>query len=369
LGLGFALGQQVSLPSGTLIEREMALTGVPALVFEVGWACVLCLGLLLLFRWTAAGASAWLDVGIVGKLPRNAYAIGLVIAGALLALWLGSLTLIRLAFGQAGQALDTPAIQQVLSILLSSAPMSAEPSGFEQPVEVLPPVLLETATTVLLAGAVLAPVVFMALWAFPLAAWLQRTRNVAVAAASWTLLDAPAQPLRLPRRVPLTPERACIVGVLGGVLYFGVSFLVYRGLYAARDDASLLELLGALSAAPGGSADPQDAWASLVTVWTVGGQLLLSVLVQVGVAAVVGGIVWRLNTIHAIFAAFVAVCVMCAGSLGLSLLYFFRWDDLASLAMLATIIFVGGGVLGLPLVLGTSAIVSFARKRLLPDPL
>jgi Zn-dependent protease with chaperone function len=327
LGLGAILGQALSFVAFYFSRSGLALTGLALLVFDVLWNGLLLVGLFLFFRWVAVGASTWLEVAAAGRSPRLAYRLGLVIAGGLLAVWLAVLYYIYNARVGGSIPVFIESTQEIFGVDLSG------PKGM---------VLYILAS---FGTAVLNPlnfVAFVSLWTYPLAAWFWRGRVASASGSSWAFLDPSSQPLVLPRQAPLRPALALTVGLIGGMVFCVLSFIISLGLDFAG---------------PGTFA-----------VWMLFGQAALAALLQAGVAAVVAAWVKRLGGLHGLFAAFVAGCVMAGGVLAIDWLIVGTEVFLASFSAASDIWFEvskvinGGALLALPTAWGVSALAGRVRQ-------
>ena len=161
--------------------------------------------------------------------------------------------------------------------------------------------------------------------------------------SSWAFLDPSPQPLVLPRQAPLRPGLALTVGVIGGMIFCVLSFIISFGLDFAGFE--------------------------IFVAWMLFGQAALAALMQAGVAAVVAAWVKRLGGLHGLFAAFVAGCVMAGGALVIDLLIAGTEVILApsfptafSIWFEVTIVINGGTLLALPTAWGVSALAGWVRQ-------
>jgi len=333
LGLGVILGQALSFVAFYFSISGLALTGLALLVFDVLWNGLLLVGLFLFFRWVAVGASTWLEMAAAGRSPRPVYRLGLVIAGGLLAVWLAVLYYIYNARVGDLTAVFIESTQEIFGVDLSG------PKGM------VLYILASFATVVLNPLNFMAFIVFVAfivLWTYPLAAWFWRGRVASASGSSWAFLDPSPQPLVLPRQAPLRPGLALTVGVIGGMVFCVLSFIISLGL-----DFAGLEIFVA---------------------WMLFGQAALAALMQAGVAAVVAAWVERLGGLHGLFAAFVAGCMMAGGVLAIDWLFAGTEVFLASFPAASdiwfqvSIVINGGTLLALPTAWGVSALAGWVRQ-------
>ena len=158
------------------------------------------------------------------------------------------------------------------------------------------------------------------LWAYPMSSWFWRKRIEKTPVAQWLFLDSPSQPVTLSRQVQLKPTLALIVGLLGGLVGSLLVFIV-------------IPLGGNI----------------------VNFVLALSILIQLLVAGFVAAVTRNLGSIHGLFAASVAACLM-------SISVFIQTNsNLVSALFLGTGIFNSGGLVAVPTVLIVSGIANWFR--------
>jgi hypothetical protein len=104
--------------------------------------------------------------------------------------------------------------------------------------------------------------------------------------------------------------------------------------------------------------------------WVVIAQAALAALIQAGVATVIAVRVKRLGTLHGLFAALVAGCVMMVGALiifvvfsGRPLGYYFQSFPYGTTLQLSASVINGGTCLALPMVLGISMVAGWLRQH------
>jgi Zn-dependent protease with chaperone function len=280
LGLGVILGRHLSFVEYGYSHSSAAITGWWLIGFEVLWGGLLLVGLILVMRWIAAGASAWLEVSISSRSPRPAYLAGLTIAGGFLTLWLGLLFYLD-TFRAAGHALPLSSIHQYITGHIGV--------GVSQGLALI--ALLAAVGVLSSLSQPVTLVALISLWAFPLAAWLPRRRATASVTSTWALLDPSPRPLSVLLKEPLRPGVALKAGVIGGVVWCALSLIAY--LLLSRQESGL-------------------------ALWALYGQAVLAALVQACVAAITVRRVKRLAWVHGLFAAFVSGIVMSGGALGLT---------------------------------------------------
>jgi Zn-dependent protease with chaperone function len=313
LGLGAVLGRILSLDqSSTETFNDLRATGDRTTQFglEALWSLVALISLFVFLRWIAACASTWLEVVITRRLPRLVAIGSAIVAGGVLALWLGLLF----------------ATHDNFLLILG----------------------LEGAIIALLAGStiylLLQPLVLLALvclWAFPLSAWFWHGQPATANVANWAFLDPVPQQVVWLRQAPLRPRVALLSGLIGGAIYCGLVLalrLWWRwGMPEAvrsADEAKILLFYG---------------------------QVALAALLQMDVAIVVAGWVQRLGALHGLFAAFVGGCLMTIAMLGLNLAFggtvdlAFAWQTFVSVVN-------GGALLALPTGLAVAALAGWLRS-------
>lgn len=271
LGLGFILGQALSfysLIAGSTNRTFVQLDSINLVApfgFDVLLGSMLLFSLFFFLRWIVAGASVWLEVVATYRSPRPAYAVGLTIAGGLLAVWLGFLFNVRDVWT------DIPSFIASFSAmwLIGHDPLT------------------------LLA--------LVSLWAFPLAAWFWRKNVSLTSGSSWAFLDKPYPSLTLPRRFPLCPGIALNTGMVGGIIFCGLLFALRIWLMLSVPSAT------------------RDTYQFILAFANV--QVALAALMQALVAVVVAGRVKRLGGLHGLFAAFIAGSIMTGGVLGLNMFF------------------------------------------------
>jgi len=277
LAAGFLVGPELALERGVRLEGDRTLLET-ALGSGTPWIEAVALGAVLLLAWVGAGAGAWLRALAGSARPRLVTVGGLVVASGLLAAFVGIFYTARDTRSLIGFSRSTTGLEhdQVGSVAWVG------PRWLYQ--------LLRDAQTL---WVLTQPVVFLALvalWVFPLAAWLRRRDSVGE--APWAFLE-PGGRLRVPLlgRFSLAPW---LVGLAAGVASLG-AFLVLRialrASYEAEPRASL-EFLFAFF------------------YW----QFVIALVAQVLAAAVVVALVPRqMPLVWALAAAFTAGAIATAG--------------------------------------------------------
>ncbi len=284
LGVGFLLGQFLSLAAYAYLKSGEVLTGLDALIFYALWIPIVMLGFWAFLYWIAACASTWLEVAAGSHSPRFTYRLGLPLIGLWLAAWLAVLIYYIYPSFTAGKIISFSSILDYV----------AQPGNTSIPQSII--VLFMT----LLEGVSQNPFILLALaclWAFPLSAWLRRKKIGLPFRSSWAFLDPSNQPLVMPLQPPLRPGLALVIGTIGGFL------------------ASLLLLLLSLLVC---SIRPGDE----SIVWLLRWQPVVAALMQVVIAVVVTCWVKRLGSLHGLLAAFMAGCILSIGAIVNFFLYF-----------------------------------------------
>jgi hypothetical protein len=312
LGLGVLLGRMLSFQS-SLEDLDLLpdLAG-PSAAFrlELLWSLQFLACLFLFLRWVLAGASTWLEIALTSRSPGRLCAVGVAIAGGLLAVWLG----LSIANHDTFLALFALEDDVIGVVLLIGNYLLAQP-------------------LVLLA--------LIVLWAFPLAAWFWRRPPTPADNSSWALLDPAPQRVTLLPQALLRPRLALLAGLAGGAIYCGLVLMLRIWWRWGLSEATR-----------------SDDQARLLLYF---GQVALAALLQMGVAAVVAGWVQRLGALHGLFAAFVAGCVMTVAMLGLNLAFGgtidfgFAWQTFS-------LVVNGGALLALPIGLVVAGLAGWIRR-------
>jgi Zn-dependent protease with chaperone function len=213
LAAGFLVGPELALERGVRLEGDDPLLSSLDKPAGVLWTTGVVVALWLLLAWVGAGAAAWLRALAGAEKPRRAVFAGLVAASGVLAVFVGIFYLAR----------------DVRPVISASWALAAEQHAEVDAVAwagprlawqlLMDPELL----TILRQTAVFLALV--ALWAFPLAAWLRRR---APGQGQWAFLD-PGGATAVPPlgRTPLDPWR---VGLIGGVVFLLAEILLRVGL-------------------------------------------------------------------------------------------------------------------------------------------
>jgi Zn-dependent protease with chaperone function len=197
LGLGLVTGQYLSL---TAAAPATPIAGAAAVTFDVLWGGLLLGSLWVLLRWIAGTATVCLaHAGRDLARARPVYRVGLLLAGAVLSLWLGALTWLHSlrGFGADMQTLR----DGVGEIVPSMAALDA-------------PVLVAITLAVMVVGLLAQPVhlvAAIALWIFPMAA--ERYLRMEVART------APAS---------LRPAMAAVSGVAAAALVIAIEIAMWQ---------------------------------------------------------------------------------------------------------------------------------------------
>jgi hypothetical protein len=281
---------------------------------EALWSLLVLISLLVFLPWIAACASTWLEVVITRRSPGPVATGGAVVAGGVLALWLGLLIVIHDIF-----------LLTFLRILGIEGAIIAVLAG----------------STIYLLMQPLVLLALICLWAFPLSAWFWHGQPATASGSNWAFLDPAPQRFALRPQSPLRPRLALLSGLVGSILFFGLVLIAW-----------IIRRWGV----------PQDVrnteQAILLFYY---GQIALAALLQMGVAVVVAGWVRRLGALHGMFAAFVAGCLMTVAMLGLNLAFGgtvdlgFAWQTLVTVVN-------GGALLALPAGLAVATLAGWLRR-------
>lgn len=221
LAAGFLVGPELALERGIRVDGDASLLSGLGTAGGLLWALALAAALVLLLAWVGSGAVAWLRALAGDRRPRGAVLAGLAAASGALAVFTAIFYLARDARPVIGASFDLTAQQHAeVSAVAWAGPRLAwqlllDPgflSVLRQPVVILG---------------------LVALWAFPLAAWLLRR---APGQGSWAFLD-PGGVLAVPwlGRAPLDPWR---VGLAGGAAFLVAELLLRLALRAGVEDAT-----------------------------------------------------------------------------------------------------------------------------------
>jgi len=159
------------------------------------------------------------------------------------------------------------------------------------------------------------------LWAYPMSSWFWRKRIGHFPISEWLFLDSSSQPIILSQQVQLKPTLALIIGLVGGLVgYLLVFIFVALG-------GNIIDFIFALS-----------------------------VCIQVLVAGFVTAWMRHLGSIHGLFSASIAACIM-------SISVFTHTNfNLVDALFIVTGIFNSGGLVAVPTVLIASVIASCFRN-------
>jgi Zn-dependent protease with chaperone function len=277
LAAGFLVGPELALERGVRLDGDSTLLET-ALGSGAPWIAAVVAGLVLLLAWVGAGAAEWIRALAGSARPGLATAAGLVVASGLLAAFVGIFYTARdtrslIGFSRSATELEHAQVAEIAWV---------GPSWLYQLLR--DPQILFVLTQ---------PVVFLALvalWLFPLAAWLRRRKRIND--APWAFLE-PGGRLRMPLlgRPSLEPWAVGLV--------FGVAAL-----------AALLVLRLALR--PSFEAETRARLEFLFAFFYW--QFVLALAVQVAAAVVVVARVQReMPLVGALAAAFTAGAIATAG--------------------------------------------------------
>lgn len=219
----------------------------------------------LFLHWIAAGASVWLETVTTPQRLPPTYAIGLLAAGAILAVWFGSLYQL-LVFGYEG-------VSFFLNHLGGSAALNA------------------------VNGSPLTVGLLVCLWARPLAAWFRPGRPAQKSPLAWAYLEPASSPLTLKPQPPLRLDVALAAAGGASLVFVGLMGVLRLGLHLGLPD----EVRATVAARE-------------IFMW---GNFILALLLQLGAAALVAAVVERVGWAHGLFTAFVAGCGLTLGFVGL----------------------------------------------------
>jgi hypothetical protein len=324
LALGLLLGQTLSLYTtssysgyftdvGFLTAAQSTLSSLWSQAgFFILWSVLLLLMLFFFFRWIVACAATWMDVTTNSRWLRLTCWVTLTIASVILCIWFGQFLNIRI---NAQLSLSTLNFQTITSdMLFVNSLLSFDP---------------------------LTLIAFTCLWAYPSMAWFWRKRTATIRNASWAFLDFSPQPqptAPLPQ-AQLRPGLALIIGLAGSVIFCGMLVLLFSRFHT-----------GMFTPGP--------------SQWQQQPAIELAVLVQAVTAGIAAYMVRRLGTLHGLFAAFSAGCIMTIEIVvfrllaGISLVV--PWPNFIWANFL--LIVNGGSLLAWPVAWATSILVRWIRR-------
>jgi Zn-dependent protease with chaperone function len=263
LAAGFLVGQHLSLTAA--LSPDPTIISVRPWTLEVLWAVVLLVGLGLFVAWITTSAAVWLPVAASSRSPAWASALGVVVAGGVLAVFMGIFFLLRAT----KDAIEVSTSGTAEFHDFVSEAVWAGPSALFQ--FVMDPQLLWYSER---------PPVWVALvavWAFPLAAAFVR-RGPAV--ARWATLDG--RGLSLPS-AELRVGRAAAIGLAGAVAAYLLPLVLRAGIHAGVAE----------------STRDEDAFLLGYAYWSV----VLALVCQALVAAIAAALTRDAAVVHGLFAA------------------------------------------------------------------
>jgi hypothetical protein len=329
--LGIGLGLGVIL--GLILSFEAVLWPIFAPTGWLGWiilVAVILLGAVLLpgslfclLHWVAAGASTWLEAATTLRALHLTYRLGVVITGGLVAVWLALLFFV-LFLGTSWQLAPLETMGGVASVQAAGQPIASTGT-----------MGLTIAITLFFS------LIFISLWAFPLSAWFWHKQTAPLTLSSWAFLDPLPKPLTLPPQPPLNLGLALKIGLIGSLVFCGLLLVIHLVWGGFIPEAT------------------RSLTSAKITFFGV--QVALAILIQAGVAVLTAGWIRRVGAIHALFAAFVAGCVMTVAVLGLNLLFGGKAEPIWVWSNFCLVVN-GGALAALPTAISVSALVSWFRR-------
>lgn len=322
LTLGLGAGAVIGLSFSPVSALEMgAGLSLSLIAFNLLALFVLLVFLSLLLHWVGMAASAWLRVALDQRsaLPVNLAIVG--ITSGLLSVLIGQMYLLYyLGVYAAGLGEFFGAVLFVgLQVFIDST---------SDPLTLLS---------------------WIALWVFPLASLFWRKKPVSPpAGASWAFLDGPQGGAPLPARGGNQIGLALLVGLVGGLMWCGLMFVVDVVLRIGVPEFT--------------AADAQRVNAFLPIHYA------LAALAQALLACVSAVLVRQLRAAHGLFSAFVAGCVMAFGLAAIVLILSggvvsatFVWQIFANVVGI-------GAFVAFPAVMIVTALIDWLRPAALPRP-
>jgi Zn-dependent protease with chaperone function len=284
LGLGMIFGQLLSFDNIVSNQKVLGLEKFDwtmqftSSAFNILWSVLLLVSLYYFFKWIAVSASVWLRVAIYSRSPYSFYISGLTISGLWLTLWFGIIFLIR----NADVYLRFPnSIVTLLSLILIFLPA------------VIVQITLQPLTLIAL----------VSLWAFPMNACLWRDYITnSTSFPKWGFLDKPPTQLHLQHHKQLQIHYAFVRGLKGGLMYCVLMLALRLGLHFFVPESVR-----------------NTDWFKLILILAV--PISFAALMQAVIAIKTARRVKNLHSIHGLFSAFNAGCIMTLGILVLNLLF------------------------------------------------
>ena len=230
----------------------------------VFWITLLLASYAIIFKWFEAVTSAWLEVILHSRSPNPILLITVTVGTVLVALWFGTTVIIfaltTFFLWHPSQIPGTFGIRNVSNLFIVMGLFNYLPS--------------------------------IAVWGLPLAAWFWRRPAASERGSRWAFLEGMVAEEVLPSQAQFRPRAALVIGLAAGLVYCAV-LTALRFHYLPR---LLTAEMRAMSV---------DHLVSILAG--------LSVLMQAGAAAIAAIAITRLGTLHGLFSAFIASCVIGLG--------------------------------------------------------
>lgn len=206
--------------------------------------------LVLIFKWVATTASAWLEVVFYRRSPSPALASSLIIASGSMTVWTTGLLLL----------IAVSVVSYFFSVF----------SVFRSALNLFVTSNLSYLFSYLLfpLGSIIYATSF-GLWVFPLAASLWRRKETSESRSPWAFLEEGAEPLTFPTQAPLRPALAMIIGLVFGLMFglllVSIRYTDFMGPWLDRLIPSVNSFYTLISI----SAFMQAIAATIVAIWSI----------------------------------------------------------------------------------------------------
>jgi hypothetical protein len=277
LGFGLLIGKQLSFFFYDQKTTPGTLSGVSLIALETVWGILLIISMFLFVHWVVEGSSTWLEAIVAFGSPRRFYVWGQAMIALLLTLWLVHLFNFYILLSE-GDLFTT----------------ASQIAGVNIPENLLFLFLVFS----ILASIIISPLTLfglITLWLFPLAVRVWQKGASIISRPDWAYLE-PQSATRVPaQQNPLQLSLALRIGLIGGLAVLGIS----TALLIIWSFIPLAEL----------RVRYQDLAFAMFAIAT----MILSVIIQMGVAGIAGFLAKHLGWAHGLFSAFVACLIVATG--------------------------------------------------------